>query len=65
MQERTRELQRLEKVLEDAGIKLSTVAAHTLSVSSRAMIDALIAGERDPHVLAEHARARMRARSQR
>jgi transposase len=35
VQERTREIQRLEKVLEDAGIKLSTVASHTLSVFGR------------------------------
>jgi transposase len=62
VQERTREIQRLEKVLEDAGIKLSTVASHTLSVSGRAMIEALIAGERDPQVLADLARARMRAK---
>jgi transposase len=62
VQERTREIQRLEKVLEDAGIKLSTVASHTLGVSSRAMIDALVAGERDPEVLADFALARMRAK---
>jgi transposase len=62
VQERTREIQRLEKILEDADIKLSTVASQTLSVSSRAMIEALIAGERDPHVLADLARARMRAK---
>lgn len=37
-----------QKILEDAGIKLSTVASHTISVSGRAMIEALIAGERDP-----------------
>lgn len=60
VQERTREIQRLEKVLEDAGIKLPTVACHTLSVSGRAMIEALIAGERDPQVLADFAKARMR-----
>ena len=60
--ERTREIQRLEKVLEDAGIKLSAVASHTLSVSGRAMIGALIAGERDPRVLADMARARTRAK---
>jgi len=60
VQERTREIQRLEKVLEDAGIKLSTVASHTLGKSSRAMIEALIAGERDPQVLADLALARMR-----
>ncbi|SCL24925.1 IS110 family transposase [Micromonospora inyonensis] len=62
VQERTREIQWLEKVLEDAGIKLSTVASHTLGISGRAMIDALIAGERDPQVLAALARARMRAK---
>jgi transposase len=62
VQERTRELQRLEKFLEDAGIKLTSVATHTLGVSGRAMIEALIAGERDPQVLAELARARMRAK---
>ena len=60
--ERTRELQRLEKILEDAGIKLTSVATQTLGVSGRAMIEALIAGERDPQVLADRARARMRAK---
>jgi transposase len=58
--ERTREAQRLEKELEDAGIKLSTVATDILGVSGRAMMTALIAGERDPQVLAEMAKARMR-----
>lgn len=62
VQERTREIQRLEKILEDAGIKLSSVASQTLSVSGRAMIEALIAGERDPMVLADLARARMRTK---
>ena len=62
VQERTRELQRLEKILEDAGIKLTSVATHTLGVSGRAMIEALIAGERDPQVLADMARARMRTK---
>jgi transposase len=47
LRERTREVQRLEKVLEDAGIKLSAVASHVWSASTRAMIEALIAGERD------------------
>jgi transposase len=60
LQERTREVQRLEKVLEDAGIKLSVVASHVWSASTRAMIEALIAGERDPQVLANLARTRMR-----
>src|SRR5262249_22152988 len=58
--ERTREAQRLEKELEDAGIKLSSVATDILGVSGRAMMTALIAGERDPHALAEMAKARMR-----
>jgi transposase len=58
--ERTREAQRLEKELEDAGIKLSTVATDILGRSGRAMLAALIDGERDVHVLAEMAKARMR-----
>ena len=61
-QDRTREGQRVEKVLEDAGIKLASVASQTLSKSGRAMIDALIAGERDPVVLAELAKRRMRSK---
>jgi transposase len=60
--ERTRHVQRLEKLLEDALIKLSTVATDILGVSGRAMIEALIAGERDPHVLAGLARGRMRVK---
>jgi transposase len=58
--ERTREAQRLEKELEDAGIKLSSVATDILGVSGRAMLAALIEGERDVHVLAEMAKSRMR-----
>ncbi|ANS79346.1 Mobile element protein [Serinicoccus hydrothermalis] len=50
---RTREAQRLEKVLEDAGIKLSVVATDIMGVSGRAMLEALIAGEHDPAVLAD------------
>ncbi len=46
--ERGRELQRLEMLLEDAGIKLSAVATVITGVSGRAMLEALIAGERDP-----------------
>ena len=60
VEERSRHVQRLEKLLEDALIKLSTVATDIMGVSGRAMIDALIAGERDPQVLAELARGRMR-----
>jgi transposase len=54
--------QRLEKLLEDAGIKLSSVASDILGVSGRAMLEALIAGQRDPDVLAGLARRRLRAR---
>jgi Transposase len=46
--ERTRESQRLAKVLEDAGIKLACVASDTLGVSGRAMLEALVAGTTDP-----------------
>jgi transposase len=62
VQDRTREAQRVEKVLEDTGIKLSSVASSLLSKSARAMIDALIGGERDPEVLAELAKGRMRSK---
>ncbi|WP_137811262.1 IS110 family transposase, partial [Gordonia sp. GAMMA] len=51
--ERGREIQRLEKVLEDAGIKLSVVVSDINGVSSRFMLQALVKGERDPAVLAE------------
>jgi transposase len=62
IQERTREAQRLQKVLEDAGIKLGTVASDVLGVSGRAMLDALVAGTHDPAVLAELAKGRLRAK---
>ena len=60
--ERTREAQRLEKDLEDSGIKLSSIATNILGVSARAMLAALINGQRDPAVLAQLARGRMRAK---
>lgn len=60
--ERARESQRLEKLLEDAGIKLSSVAADISGVSGRAMLDALIAGQRDPAQLADLAKRRMRSK---
>jgi transposase len=58
--ERAREHQRIEKTLEDAGIKIGAVAAKTLGVSARAMVEALIGGERDATVLAELAQRRLR-----
>jgi transposase len=60
--ERTREVQRLEKLLEDAGIKLSSVATDITGVSGRAMLEALINGQRDPAVLAELAQRRLRSK---
>jgi len=59
---RAQEIQRLDKVLQDAGIKISSVASKVLGKSTRAMIEALIAGERDSAVLAEMALTRMRAK---
>ena len=58
--ERAREYQRLEKLLEDAGIKLSSVASSLTLISVRDMLEALIAGERDPAVLADLARGQLR-----
>jgi transposase len=60
IQERGREGQRLDKVLQDAGIKLSSVATDILGVSGRAMLDGLVSGTTDPEVLADLARGRMR-----
>jgi transposase len=62
VEERSRHKQRLEKLLEDALIKLSSVATDLLGVSAREMIEALIAGERDPKVLADLARGRLNAK---
>jgi transposase len=56
------EKNRVEKLLEDAQIKLSVVASDIFGVSGRAMMAALIGGERDPKVLAQMARARMRTK---
>lgn len=52
----------MHKVLEDAGVKLASVASKTLTCSGRAMLEALVAGERDPAVSAELAKGRMRAK---
>lgn len=62
IQDRTREAQRVDKVLEDAAIKLGSVASDTLGVSGRAMVEALIAGERDPERLAQLAKRRLRVK---
>jgi transposase len=61
--DRTRNKQRLEKILEDAQIKLSSVISDIHGVSGRAMIEALIRGQRDPKVLAQLARGPMRRKT--
>jgi len=60
IQAHTSETQRIHKTLEDAGIKLDSVASDVLGVSGRAMLHALVAGERDPGRLAELARGVLR-----
>jgi transposase len=62
IQAHSAEGQRVQKTLEDAGIKLDSVAADVLGVWGRAMLAALINGERDPGVLAELARGRLRTK---
>ena len=60
IQAHTSECQRIQKTLEDAGIKLDSVASDVLGVSARAMLAALVGGERDPEVLAELAKGKLR-----
>jgi transposase len=62
VQERTRCWQRLEKLLEGALVKVSSVASKLTTLSAQDMIKAMIAGERDPQVLAALARGRMKAK---
>ena len=59
-EERTRSANRLHKVLQDAGIKLSSVATDMLGVSGRSMLTALVAGTTDPAMLADLARGQLR-----
>ena len=61
-QERAQEVNRLQKVLETANLKLSSVASDVLGKSGRDMLDALVDGESDPLVLADLARGRLRAK---
>ncbi|MDQ2789151.1 MAG: transposase [Actinomycetota bacterium] len=60
IEQRASELQRLAKVLEDSGIKIDSVASTLTTLSARDMIEALIAGQRDPAVLADLARGVIR-----
>jgi transposase len=60
IRERTREVNRVQKVLEDANIKLASVASDVMGVSGREMLAAVIAGNDDPEALAQLAKGRMR-----
>jgi transposase len=62
VEDRAKEVQRVQKVLEDAGIKLESVVTDVMGKAARRMIEALIAGERYPEVLAQMALTRMRPR---
>jgi len=62
-EERSREVQRLQKLLEDANVKLSSVASDILGMTGRMILDALCAGERDPDVLAGMAQRRLKAKA--
>ena len=62
VRDRTRQIQRLEKFLESSGIKLSSVVTSLTGMSSRAMLDALVAGERNPDVLAALARGKLKSK---
>jgi transposase len=63
VRDRSRERQRVEKPLEDAQIKLSSVISDIFRVSGRAMLDALAGGQRDPRVLADLAHGSMRGKT--
>jgi transposase len=62
IEERAREINRVHKVLEDANLKLGTVATDIMGVSARDMLSAIIAGQDDPTALAQLARRRLRAK---
>jgi len=62
VQERSREVKRVQKLLETANIKLSSVATDVLGVSGRAMLEAIVSGESDPEAMAQLAKGRMRSK---
>jgi transposase len=62
VRERAQEVQRLQKVLEGANLKLASVATDVLGTSGRALLEALLGGEQDPNALADLARGRLRAK---
>ncbi len=62
IEDRTQEINRLYRVLEEAGVKLASVVSDVMGRSGRAMVEALLAGTTDPVVLADLARGRLRAK---
>ncbi|HZN75259.1 MAG TPA: transposase, partial [Micromonosporaceae bacterium] len=62
-QERTRSIQRLEKMMQDTGIKLTSVASQAYSKSARAIMDALVSGVSDPAELAGLAKGRLKSKT--
>jgi transposase len=60
IEDRAQEVNRLYRLLEDAGLKLASVMTDVMGVSGRAMVAALLQGQSDPHALAELARGRLR-----
>jgi transposase len=60
IEDRAQEVNRLYRLLEDAGLKLATVMTDVMGVSGRAMVDALLQGQSDPGALADLARGRLR-----
>jgi transposase len=60
MRERVRHVQRIQKVLEDANVKIASVITDIMGMSGRAFLDAMIAGESDPEVLVELASPRLK-----
>ena len=60
--ERAREINRVQKVLEDANVKLASVASNVMGVSGRQMLEAIIAGNEDPEALAALAKGRLRSK---
>lgn len=64
IEERTREVNRLQKVLEGGNIKLSSVASNVLGVSGRNMLEAMINGETDTSVLADFAQKKLKAKKE-
>jgi len=64
IEERAREVNRIQKVLEGAGIKLASVATDITGVSGRSMLDAIVSGVDDPAFLAEMAKGRLRSKKE-